>query len=159
MLIRLNNKQGTASIAIVLLVLLTVVLLTTSLFYFIIRDKRDTQSVYAPSFLKEIYFNEANINLYVQQIVDESSKNADSKAVFIYNFKKNLEKYKDKDGNFIVFELGQIDTQLVEKNIELVSNNHFKIKLDFVLSKELLNQDKKIFSAVYSYSKVFESNS
>lgn len=146
----MKSKKGGVSIAIVLLVILTLVLVISSLVLLSGRSKEVIEGLGRAFIVENIYSQKEVINFNIQNLVDMSAKEADSKEQFIDNFNTNLEKYKNANGDYIIPELIQLENQLDVNGVVL--NNGFEIPFDIKIeTKDLENG----ISIEYSYKKTF----
>lgn len=146
------KKQG-MSIAITILVIATLVISTLALFTFIIRQDSIKEQIYITGFLENIYSKEEQINFYINDMVDNAvSASGKNVELFMQEFKKQLDNYKNKEGKFFVEELSQLESQIREENIEI---NEDKLLIEFEVT---IQEEEEIFSASYTYEKKFEKN-
>ncbi len=152
---KINKK---ADVSITILVFMVVVLTGTALFIFASDTGKISAKITDARFLDEIYLKENEINFYINEIIENSS-HSETEEEFIDNFKIQLERYKDKDGNFIMSELSQLESQITEDNIKFENNKievEFVIRLEDKLTVKEKKQEKEVLSVVYIYSKKFE---
>ncbi|MEM3112911.1 MAG: hypothetical protein QXI33_00610 [Candidatus Pacearchaeota archaeon] len=158
-----KNKKGGVPLSIVLIVILTIILLSTSLVLFLSREKQFSNSIYSTSILNDIYVRENMLNYQIQNLIENSLKNANSEEEFIESFKNQLNSYKNLQGVYLNPDLAQIEKQLNERDKTRVSfQNQGDIKIisisfNIYLNNELLDRDKKVFNTEYSYLKNFEA--
>ncbi len=148
----ISNKKA-VSIPILILVLSALVLITTSLFYFNIKARDIEKTVKIHSEIDKIYLKEALLNFYLEEIFDKSI-GTDNKQGFIENFKKELNNYKDKYGNYPIEELKQVENKIVEENIEL-NEDKLILKFDLELKQYYLSEKQNIIFS-YNYKKEFQ---
>lgn len=142
------NKKATMSISIVLLVLATLILSIFALFTFNLRDNEAREIVSYASYLEGIYAREEIINFYIQGIIDDIE--VKNKEEFISKFKQELGKYKDKQGDYLLSELSQVEEQIKEENID-IAEGKLKITFNIEIEKNTENLD-----VAYAYKKSFE---
>lgn len=157
MKIYIMNKKGT-SIAIVLLVLMALTLSLLALYSFNKKTGNFSVVVKDARFLDEVYARENEVNFYVNNIIEKAvmgiDKNNFDKTRFIENFKKELLKYKRKQG-WAVFELSQVESQINENAVEIIQNGENKtVSVTFSIKIEKNFDDK--FLSSYLYEKKFE---
>lgn len=150
----MKGKKGN-SIAIVLLVLLVLLLVGTTLFIFVTEQSNVSENIASPLILTDnIDEKEKVLDLYLQDIVDQASRNSDNKGEFIQNMNLLLDSYKNSDVS-IVNEFEKISEELNEESVNLVGNKFefsFKIRLENSLSVN----GKKQFSIESPYERVFK---
>lgn len=148
------NKKGFLSLPILFLVLLEICLIMFTLFYFNSKHTVIERRIILSSEIDSVYFNEAQLNFVVQNILDKSIINASfTKEDFIREFKKELYKYNDSNGNYFVPGLNQVEAQVVPSNIDL-GDNHASIVLNFVIDNSA--ESDSSLKVSYSYTKKFE---
>lgn len=150
------NKKA-MSIPIVLLVILTLILIVTSLFYFNIKQKDVKETMMIPDEIDKVYIKQVQLNYYLDDIFDRSTKDfelGDGKQAFIENYTKELSRYK-VNGNWIMDELGQVESQIVENNVELNETAIIlKLSLEILGEKEI--DGKEVINIKYNYDRKFE---
>ena len=166
MLIFLNkkNKKG-ISIVIVFLVLTTLLLTSIALYQFITENKNRELTLEVPNSINSIYLKESYLDYYLDDIFEKSTKDFSSnqgKDVFIENFRNNLNEYKDKNGRYIMPELGIVERELNNFEIEL-DENKVVLNVDVIISdnynllaEPINNENREIISVSYNYRKRFE---
>jgi len=145
----LNNKRGGVSISIVLLVIFTLVLVISSLTYFTTRSSGITKNLGNSFILERVNINVEEINFNIQNIVDRSFENSNSKEEFIDNFKLELEKYVI-DGKFIIPELSQLESQLNSDSV-VFSDKGVEVSFEIKVQDKVGNE----FLVDYKYTKTF----
>ena len=89
------------------------------------------------------------INFNIQNIVDRSFENSNSKEEFIDNFKLELEKYVI-DGKFIIPELSQLESQLNSDSV-VFSDKGVEVSFEIKVQDKVGNE----FLVDYKYTKTF----
>ena len=95
------NKKA-VSISILLLVVSVLILSITSLSYLSIKNKDIKKTFGVSSEIDKLYLKESLLNFYLDDIFEKSARDfnyVNGKRVFIDNFMRELENYKDKNGN------------------------------------------------------------
>lgn len=117
-MVNLNDKSG--DIAITMLVFMTLVMAGASLFIFYIHDGLVVSQIQDSRFLDELYLKDNKLDFYLNDIMDKSvikiNNREDPIPEFTNNFKIELSKYKIQ-GNFILDELSQVESQVTPENI------------------------------------------
>ena len=146
------NKK--ADVAITLLVVMTLVVAGAALFIFITSPADEENiKINTYKYLDGINEEATRINLIVQDIVEKSASGISTEKEFIDNFKKELNKYKDKQGSYVVPELEQVEEQVKEENIELDKDNgKISLELEITIKNEISD-----FSALHTYKKKFSA--
>jgi hypothetical protein len=148
-----RNKKALLALAILFLVVLEITLIVFTLVWFNMRDNSANKKIDASSSVDSIYLREELVNLNIQEIFDRAVygfKSESGKEVFIKNFKDELNKLKDVNGNYIIPELSQIENQITPENINIDNKQiSFNLKIN-------LNIHSGSIKASYSYSKNFE---
>jgi hypothetical protein len=150
----LINKK--ADVAITLLVLMAVVLAGATLFVFNINQGKIETKIENYAFLNSVYLKENQMDFYINDILDEVIKNFDineGKDKFIEKFKIELEKYKQKGGNYTIKELKEVN----EQADNLIFDS---IKKKIILNLDIRIDEKPIqdMNIVYAYKKTFEKD-
>ena len=146
----MKNKKA-MSIPIVLLVFATLILTIFSLFIFATKDNETKTLVSYASLLEDLYSREEITNFYISEILEEIQVTEDE-TLFIQNFKKELDKYRFKDGKFPDSILSDLYLQINEENI-VIENKEGNFLITFTIKVE--NQEKEI-SADHNYKRTFE---
>jgi len=139
------------SISIVLLVIMVIVTIGICLAYFILYTIGTGNTIHISDSIDSIYVRENYLNFYINDIFEKSTQNfkiSDGKAKFIENFKNNLNGYKDVNGNYVVSDLGQVEAQVNEGNVNL-DNNMISISLNLVLIG--VNENGVVVKYGYNY--------
>lgn len=150
------NKKA-VSISILLLVISSLILSITSLSYFSIKNRDIKKTIGVSNEIDKLYLKESLLSFYLDDVFEKTVKDfnyVNGKQVFIDNFKKELEKYKDKNGLYPMTELKQAES-ISEENLELLNDKlvlRLKLELKEVYVKEY--DESGIF--IYSYEKEFE---
>jgi len=159
----MKNKKAGMSISIVLLVLATLVLSGYALFTFYTREKSVQEKVYVPRIIEDVYSKEEQINFYLDQIVENAAlktvvfEGESAERIFADSLKKELEESKDKNGNFPIIELNQIEEQVKEENVEFdEEKGTIAIEFEIKIENNAEIKGKEIFSTSYTYRKKFE---
>ena len=143
------NKRG--DISILLLVIMTLILVGATLFIFNINlGKFETELVNIKS-IDSVYVAENQISFYVNRALEDSIQKDISLDNLILNFETELGKYKDKQGNYFVKELKEIEERVGEIKIE---NN----KIIFDLKDILIIRNSNRVGITYLYKKTFEKD-
>ena len=112
----LLNKKASTPIGVGLLVALAIVLVFFSLYSFNIKNKDIQEKINYPNSLDKVYVQEELVNFYANEILDNSilkgKDNLNEKV------KKELVRYKDKEGKYPVGELKQLEEQTDKVSIE-----------------------------------------
>lgn len=152
----IKNKKAGMGLSIVLLVLATLILTAFALYTFYTKQSLIEEKIYATRFLEDMYSKEAQINFYIDNILEEAAESSEGReGGLVDNFKTELDLYKGAGGSFIISELGQIAEQADESHIKIedgIATADFEITLR---GKVEIN-NKESFSAVYTYNKLFE---
>jgi len=154
----LKNKKG-MELSVLFLVVLTLALCGFTLIYLSIRESKIRNELYDVGYMEEIYSRESRINFYIDSIMEEAvigiNENS-NKQEFVQTFKIELNKYKTDNG-FILYELNQVEEQLVDENIEIDSEKA-KLNLNINIQNDFLKGDKEVLYVSYNYEKSFEAN-
>ncbi len=149
------NKKA-VSISILLLVVSVLILSITSLSYLSIKNKDIKKTFGVSSEIDKLYLKESLLNFYLDDIFEKSARDfnyVNGKRVFIDNFMRELENYKDKNGNYPIEELKQAES-ISEERLEL-SENKLILNLKLELKEVYVNNDESgVFT--YNYEKRFE---
>ena len=153
-MIKTKNKK--ANIAVTLLVLMTVVLAGAILFIFYDNLKGIGIKITDSRYIDKIYVQENNIDFYTDLLMGQAiigiDKEGDVETQFIDNFKKELDKYKDEKGEYLIEEFKKIEIFIKDKYVEVDESNKISLSMDARLSSDFKN---RIYSS-YSYSRIFE---
>mgnify|MGYP001595905303 FL=1 len=154
------NKKA-VSISILLLVVSSLILSITSLSYFSIKNRDIKKTIGVSSEIDKLYLKESLLNFYLRDVFEkavmESSISSDietSKNVFIDNFRKELEKYKDKNGLYPMTELKQAES-IGEESLEL-SEDKLVLRLNLELKEVYVKEYDENGVFIYDYEKEFE---
>jgi hypothetical protein len=149
----LKNKK--ANISITLLVFMVLVLSIATLFILSTSDEAEKSEMNHFIFINYIYIEKAKFDFYVQDIIDNSIKGIETKQDFISNFQDELERYK-QDGKYIIPEIGNIESQVKEENIE-IKNNELIISFEISIKEEFNNNEVDLKQITYNYNKEFKT--
>lgn len=100
--------------------------------------------------LNEVYIKKDLINFYTKNIFEKSvGENLGDKSFLVDNFMSELKKYKDKENNYPLEELNQLEF-ISEENFDITDNSViFRINLR-------IEKDDLDIKVVYSYEEKFE---
>ncbi|MEK6830940.1 MAG: hypothetical protein AABX77_02830 [Nanoarchaeota archaeon] len=154
------NKKA-ISISILLLVISSLILSILSLAYFMTKNNDIKRTISFSNGIDEVYLKEDLLNFYLQDIFDKAVRDleaildsVDSGQAFINSFKKELNDYKDKNGNYPMKELQQAENQISEENVEL-TDNKLVLKLHLEIKKSYISGEEG-GTFTYNYEKQFE---
>jgi hypothetical protein len=137
------NKKG-AAISVLILVLFAGILSSMVFGYLYTKGNSLEERITTPSYGDDIYLKKVQIEFILEEIFENvvvDIKFEDGKNVFISDFKKELEDYKQESGEYFVKELVQIDDQLIEDEINL-DDEKISVTFSFNLSElELVDYD------------------
>ncbi len=155
--LRPNMNKKAISIAIFVLVISSLLLSIISLTFFYIKNNKIDTTIKVFNEMDKVYFKELLTNFYLQDIFDKAVEGVEvggSKQVFIDNFNKELEDYKDKNERYPIQGLEFIGKQVLPENIEL-SNEKLVLKLRLTITKSYVSKDES-GSFTYHYEKEFQ---
>lgn len=150
------NKKA-VSISILLLVISSLILSITSLSYLSIKNKDVKRTIGVSGEIDKLYLKESLLNFYLEDIFEKAVKDfnyLNGKRAFIDNFRKELERYKDKNGLYPINELKQVEN-ISEENLEL-SENRLGLKLNLELKEVYVDNYDEGGVFTYNYEKDFE---
>jgi hypothetical protein len=110
-----------------------------------------------PEAIDNVYAGQVQLNYYLYEIFINSTENFDfnaGKQAFIGNYTKELNRYKI-NGIWIMDELGQVENQIIENNIEL-NETTLRLNLNFNLAGSGKIDDIEVISVKYNYQRYFE---
>jgi hypothetical protein len=152
---KMINKKGFMSVAVYFLVILTLVLVLFTIVSFVIRDKDIKEEVGIPRVIDEIYIEEALIKFHARNIFDVAVENMNNpdRGIFVQRFREELERYKNKDGEYYIsnLDVAEID----ESNVEVLGEKLI-LEIPIRISKIRENSEKESVDVFYSSSASFE---
>lgn len=151
------DKQAMA-LSIVLLVIMVFVIIGVCLIYFVLYVRGVGTTIHIPDKIDSLYTRENYLNFYLTDIFERSSKDfnfGQGKSKFIERFKNNLNDYKNKDGNYVVDDITQIETQINEGNVNL-DEGKISLSLNIVLSEGGGSEEGVLVE--YGYNYLIEKN-
>ncbi|MEK6872987.1 MAG: hypothetical protein AABW90_03165 [Nanoarchaeota archaeon] len=149
------NKKA-VSISILLLVISTLILSITSLSYLIIKNRDIKKTIVVSSEIDKLYLKESLLNFYLDDIFEKAVNEfnyVNGKQIFIDNFRKELEKYKDKNGLYPMSELKQAES-INEENLDL-SEDKLVLRSRLELKEVYVNGGGDGGTFIYKYEKEF----
>ena len=150
---KIKNKK--ADVSILLLVILALILVGAALLNFNINlGKFGTKLINVKS-VDSVYITEGEIDFYVDRSLEDSIKKDITQEELIENFKIELGKNKDSEGNYPISELKQVEEQASKIKIE--KNEIGGDKLVFDLRFKIIKIFDKV-SITYVYDNRFEKN-
>ncbi|MFH1359342.1 MAG: hypothetical protein ABIH37_05625 [archaeon] len=157
MFLRNMNKKASLAFPILLLFLVIIALCILSLFTMVSYTNNFEDTVYSANAVSKANQARMQFDHSLGIVFHEASKDfifSQGKKVFIENFKKELLEYKTETGNFSFKGFEGIESQLVDKNIELTPEKIvLKLKLS-LKSGEVVDSRYTIID--YNYEKQFQ---
>jgi len=150
----MNSKAATVSI--VILVLMTLFLITISIAYFISKENV-SETIQTPNVVDKVYVQEALLNYHLQKSFDKSFAGIsleDSEGDFVLRFKTELEKYKNSEGEWLVYGMKEVYENIKEDNVKIDSGNLI-LSLDISLSRLVQTGGIEKIRVDYNYEKEF----
>jgi len=156
--VKMNNKMGSGvPIAVVFLVFLSLLLIVTSLFYYNIKQNKLTDEIYEMKIFDEVNSQKLELTFYVQNIVDFAFENSGSREEFLVKMMERLAVYS-VDGSYVLEELEQLEDQIVAENVPSFSASEVKMKLEFVLEEQIVENGEIMLEVSQKYKKEFSSS-
>src|SRR3989344_5217065 len=130
MKLRKMNKKA-VEVSIVILVLMTLFLVGFSVSYFISKENI-SETMHIPNVVDKVYVQETLLNYHLQKAFDKSFAGfnlENSESDFVLRFKSELEKYKNSDGEWMVYGMKEVYENVNEGNVKIDSGS-LSLKLD-----------------------------
>jgi len=153
----IRNKKA-ISIPIVLLVIFTIIITSTSLFYFVISKKDFSTRLIIPNTIDSIYLEETYLDYYLNEIFERSINDfskINGKEVFIENFKSNLIEYKDKNGNYVLKSLREVEVSLDSEDV-ILTGESLVLNIDILISESKEIEGYEVLYVSYNYENSLE---
>ena len=147
----MRNRKGAMQISIVLLVIATLILVITSIYFFNIREKNLTKSIVSGSDSEKVYVKQEIVDFYLRRITSRTNTNGN----VVMNFQNELYRYKDRNGNYPIIYLKQVESQLDSIHIRL-EGGKLKVDFDINIPDAGYSEDRLLYLIKYDHHFSYE---
>lgn len=155
-----KNKKGAMLSLVMLAIMGTLIVFSAIVVFLLPKLANISEIIDIPNSLDSIYIQEAQMNLVLEQIFENSLKSYDlasGKEGFVSSFKNELNKYKGPNGNYLWLtpELKQVENQISVDRIS-IGGNKISLVLNLKIEKAKEISGDEVFRISYNYTKVLE---